>query len=143
MSPAWNFGFRTLYATLALLDPLIRAWWSRAGMGNVVELVAPGRRTGRTRSVMVGLLHAGGRQYLGHPNGPVAWTYNVEAAGGGELEVHGVGRIPFRVTRLEPGPEREAAIRATWQHPFPGNVIYRLARRHILAVGVYYRVEPT
>lgn len=142
MSPVWRLGFRLLYAFLALTDPLIRAWWSRAGMGNVVELVAPGRRTGKRRSVMVGLLHANGRQYLGHPNGPVAWTRNVEAAGGGELNLHGVGPIPIRVVPLPRGEEREAAIRATWQHPFPGNVIYRLARGHILEAGVYYRVEP-
>ena len=34
-------------------------------------------------------------------------------------------------------------IRATFrQHPFPGNVLYWLARRHVRAVGTYYRIEP-
>jgi hypothetical protein len=34
-------------------------------------------------------------------------------------------------------------IRATvHQQPFPGNVFYRAAQRHIAAVGVYHRLEP-
>jgi hypothetical protein len=43
--------------------------------------------------------------------------------------------------RLDAGPERDRAIAATSQHVFPGNVVYRLARRHIRAVGVYFALE--
>ena len=132
-----------MYALLAIADPLIRGWYARAGLGNVVELVVRGRRTGRRRSVLVGLLHAGDRQYLGHPNGHTAWTRNLEASGVGELSGPWGGPLPFRAVRLPDGAERRDAILATWQHPFPGNLVYRLGRRHILARGVYFRVEPS
>jgi hypothetical protein len=48
-----------------------------------------------------------------------------------------------RVTRLEPGSERDGVIRATWvQQPFPANLLYRAARAHVAAVGVFLRLEP-
>jgi hypothetical protein len=48
-----------------------------------------------------------------------------------------------RSARLDPGPERERVIDATFhQHPFPGNVVYYLARHHIQAVGEFFRLEP-
>ena len=44
--------------------------------------------------------------------------------------------------RLSAGPERTAVILASArQQPFRGNVVCRLARRHILAVGGYFRLE--
>lgn len=131
-----------MYAGLRLLDPLIRVWWRGYGLGNVVELVTPGRRTGRPRSVLVGLLVADGQWYVGHPNRHVSWTRNLAAAGEGTVRVHGVAAVAVTAVLLPPGHERDAAIRATSQHPFPGNVIYRLARRHIQAVGVYFRLDP-
>ena len=27
------------------------------------------------------------------------------------------------------------------QHPFPGNLVYRAARAHIRAVGVYFEID--
>jgi hypothetical protein len=51
--------------------------------------------------------------------------------------------LEFRVTRVLEGPEYEAVIRATDQHPFPGKVIYRLARRHVRAAGICYRLAPS
>jgi hypothetical protein len=54
------------------------------------------------------------------------------------------GRPEIRVvpTLLRVGPERERVIRATFrQHPFPGNVLYRLAGGHIRDVGRFYRLE--
>lgn len=119
----------------------MRALWLRVGLGNVVELRVPGRRTGRTRSVLLGLLRDENRWFLGHPNGDVAWTRNLEEAGGGELVFH--GRPPLRVTatRLSTGELRDRAIASTGQHAFPGNLVYRLARAHILAAGTYFLVE--
>ena len=44
---------------------------------------------------------------------------------------------------LGSGAERDAVIRATGeQQPFPANVLYRCARRHILSEGRYFRLEP-
>ena len=142
MSRAWFRIFRLLYWALGWLDPAIRAAHRAVGIGNVVELRVPGRRSGRPTSTLLGLLRADGQMYLGHPNGDCGWTRNVEAAGGGELVVRGLPPVEFRAVRLAPGPEREAAIGSTGQHPFPGNAIYRLGRRHVLAAGTYFRLEP-
>jgi hypothetical protein len=49
-------------------------------------------------------------------------------------------RVAFRV-KYRILAERESVIRATGQQPFPGNLSYRLGRRHIRAVGVFFRLE--
>ena len=141
----WPLFFRALYRLLRLLDPLLRWAW-RAGLpllGRSVDVRVPGRRTGRLRSTLVTLLTVDGRRYIGHPNGPTAWTRNLDARDEAEL-MFGDGTVQ-RVRAIRPGTpvEREAVIRATWtQQPFPGNVIYSLARHHVRRVGVYYRLMP-
>jgi hypothetical protein len=43
---------------------------------------------------------------------------------------------------LPSGPERDEVILATSeQQPFPGNLLYGAARRHILSEGRYFRLE--
>ncbi len=140
-SGAWSVYLRIQYRLIRVLDPITRTVWRAFGLGNVVELRVPGRKTGRERRVLIGLLKEGGAWYVGHPNGHAAWTRNLEAAGAGQLSMSWPGSVPIVARRLEPGPERDRAIAATSQHVFPGNVVYRLARRHILAVGVYFAVE--
>lgn len=142
VSRAWSWVFRVLYAFLGLVDPLIRSWFESFGLGNVVEVRLVGRRSGRPRTVLLGLLRTTDQLYLGHPNGEVAWTLNLASAGRGELRWHQGPALEFRPVRLADGNEREAAIQATDQHPFPGNVIYRAGRGHIREVGVYFRLEP-
>ena len=143
MSGFWHRAFSVQYWILALIDPLVRAVWRRFGIGNVVALTV-GRRTGKgSRSRLVGLLRVGDRRYLGHPNGEVGWTRDLEAAGEASYRSPESAGSAFRAVRLHDGPEREAAIRATWQHPFPGNVVYRLGRRHVRRTGVFFRVEAT
>jgi hypothetical protein len=141
-SRAWRLGFRALYALLWLLDPLLRMIWLQSGLGNVIQVTIPGRSTGRPRRTLLGLLSTGGEWYLGHPNGPSQWTRNLDAAGG-RLQLAWPGQPPvsFRADPLLPGPERDQVILATNQHPFPGDLIYRLGRRHVLAAGHYYRLE--
>ena len=142
-SNRWRRALRIEYRLIRFVDPLVRPVYLAAGLADTAELVARGRRTGRRRSVLVGLLELEGRWYVGHPNGEAAWTRNLEAAGGGEILRRGQGPLGVRAVRLADGPERDAAIAATWhEHPFPGNVIYWLARRHIRAVGAYFRLEP-
>jgi hypothetical protein len=121
---------------------MVRTQWRALGLGNVVELRVAGRRTGHIRSVLLGLLQHEGHWFLGHPNGDVAWTRNLEAAGTADLVFHGRPSLTIRATRLPPGPLRDRAILSTGQHVFPGNVVYRLARRHIRAVGTYFEVVP-
>jgi deazaflavin-dependent oxidoreductase (nitroreductase family) len=144
-SAAWSVAFRLMYRGLRLLDPLIRSWIAggRPGLDGVVELRYAGRRTGRPRRTLVTLLDVDGRWYVGHPNGSAKWVRNLEAAGVVEIEPASALGSTFAVVRLEPGPERDAVIRATWtQQPFPADLIYRAARRHVAAVGVYHRLEP-
>ena len=89
------------------------------------------------------ILDVDGRWYVGHPNGPAGWVRNVAAAGVVEIEPAGALGARFAVVPLGPGPERDAVIRATWtQQPFPANLVYRAARRHVAAVGVYHRLDP-
>lgn len=141
-SAAWHRYFPIQYRLIRLVDPLVRWWWISAGLGNVVELRVPGRRTGLPRRVLLGLLRDGDQWFLGHPNGDVAWTHNLAAAESAEIVFSGGRVIPVRATRLPPGDARDRAIAATRQHLFPGNLIYRLARPHIRAVGSYFRLEP-
>lgn len=138
----WRRALPAMYAVLKLLDPIIRAEWRATGigLGNVVELRVAGRRTGRYRSILLTLLRDGERWFLGHPNGHVAWTLNLEAAGTADLKFPRSVLMPVRARRLE-GDERDVAIRTTSQHPFPGNLVYRAARAHIRAVGVFFEIK--
>jgi len=142
MSSFWRRAFRVQYRLLAWMDPLIRAVWRRYGIGNVHD-VRVARRGGRgERSRLLGLLHANGAMYLGHPSGDVGWTRDLAAAGGGVLRYPNGVEWRFSAARLPAGDEREQAIRATSQHPFPGNLVYRLGRGHVRAAGVFFRIEP-
>lgn len=142
MSRTWRIAFRALYQFLRFADPLIRGWYRAYGVGNVRELRVRSRRSGRTRSVLVGILEGPDGLYLGHPDGHVEWTLDLEAAGEGELRWRDGPAIAFRPVLLEAGSERDAAIEATDQHPFPGNLVYGLARSQIREVGVYFRLDP-
>lgn len=137
----WRRYLPIQYRLIRLLDPLVRSQWRAFGLGNVVELRVAGRRSGRIRTVLLGLLEAEGRWFLGHPNGDVDWTRNLEAAGTADLAFHGRPTLTIRATRLPNGYLRDRAILATRQHVFPGNIVYRLARRHIRAVGTFFEVE--
>jgi hypothetical protein len=140
-SSAWRLYLRAQYRLIRLLDPVIRTFWRGYGLGNVVELRVAGWRTGHSRRVLLGLLRDGEHWFLGHPNGDVPWTRNLEAAGEAELTLRWPGEIRVRATRLPPGDLRDRAILATGQQVFPGNIVYRLARAHVRAVGVYFLIE--
>lgn len=131
-----------MYGLMASLDPAIERVWRRGSLRKTVQLVTIGRRTGLERRSFLGLLRIGDRQYLGHPDLPCPWTLNLEAAAGGRMRFSDGRLVAFRAVLLEPGLERDAVIRATFrQHGFPGSVIYWIFRRHIFAVGRFYRLE--
>jgi hypothetical protein len=140
-SGAWRRYLRIQYRIIRMLEPVIRPFWRGYGLGNIVELRVVGRQSGTPRIFRLGLLQAGGHWFLGHPNGDVAWTRNLEAAGTAELVLSWPTTIPIRATRLPHGELRDQAILATSQQVFPGNVVYRLARRHVRAVGTYFLIE--
>jgi hypothetical protein len=132
---------RLLYAVLRAMDPLLRWGWSRAAIGITSRLTVPGRRSGQARSVLVGLINVEGRWYVGHPNGEVAWTANLRASRRATLAPTPAVAVEVAAEPLGPGPERDAVIVATAaQQPFPANLVYRLARRHILSEGRYFRL---
>jgi hypothetical protein len=134
-----------MYRGLRLIDPLIRSWRanSLAGLDGIVEASIVGRKSGQPRTRLVTLLSVGDEWYIGHPNGETAWTRNAEAAGVVRIDPPSAHGSAFRVVRLPPGPERDAVIAATRaQQPFPANLVYRAATRHISAVGVYFRLVP-
>jgi hypothetical protein len=140
VSRFWRKAYRVQYRILAIIDPLVRAVWRRLGIGNVIDFEVAHRDGGGSRTRLLGLLRVADRWYVGHPNGPVGWTRDLEAAGEATIRWHDGTAAGVRAQRLEPGEEREAAIRATGQHPFPGNLMYRLGRRHVRAVGVFFRL---
>ncbi len=130
------------YRTIGAVGPLTERAWRHFGIGNVVRVVLVGRRSGQERPILLGLLRVGGHRYLGHPDRACAWTHNLEAAGGGELEARDGRRERFAATLLEPGPERDAVIRATFhQHPFPGGPLYWLFRGNLREHGRFYRLS--
>jgi hypothetical protein len=136
----WRAAFRLQYRILAAIDPFVRRVWRRKGIGNIVELEVA-RRTGRSsRARLVGVLHDNGRSYIGHPNGDAGWTRDLEATGEGVIRYHNGTEWRFTAERISAGDERERVIRSTGQHPFPGNLVYRLGRRQVRAVGVYFRL---
>ena len=144
-SVAWHLGLRVMYRFLRLLDPLIRSGLRMGvgGLDGVVAVHVAGRRSGSDRSTLITLLHVDANRYIGHPNGDAGWTRNVEVAGIIRIDPPTADGDTFSVVRLPPGPERDAVIRATrTQQPFPGNLVYRAANRHIAAVGVYFRLVP-
>ena len=121
--------FRVTYAFLRLVDPLVRWTWFSVGLGITAKLTVRGRRSGRERSVLVGLIRVGGAWYVGHPNGEVAWTANLRAARKAVIAPRPEARVEVIATPLANGPERDEVIAATSeQQPFPGNLLYGAAR---------------
>jgi deazaflavin-dependent oxidoreductase (nitroreductase family) len=133
-----------MYWFIGFMDPVIHSSWRASGMGlrNVVELRVAGRRSGVYRKTLLTLLRAGDQWFLAHPNGETNWTRNLEAAGTADIAFRGLAPVSVQARRLEPGELRDRGIRSTGQHPFPANLVYRLARAHIRAVGVFFALDP-
>jgi hypothetical protein len=143
-SAIWRLVFRVAYRFLRLIDPLIRAAWRARlpGLGSTVDLVITGRRSGHERRTLLTLLSIDGAWYVGHPNGPSAWTRNLAVAGSATLETPNGDRSEVVAVQLAEAGERSRVISLTPAlQPFPGNLLYGLAQRHIHAVGVYFRLE--
>ncbi|MFH0751397.1 MAG: nitroreductase/quinone reductase family protein [Chloroflexota bacterium] len=139
----WGAWWRGWYRLLRLVGGPLDRLAMAPGFGNLVVLRVVGRRSGRERVLPLGLLTVGGRRYLGHPSGDTSWTLNLRAAPSATIESARLPRARVRPVLLGPGPERDAAVRASFrQHPFPGNAMYRLAGRHVAATGVFFRLEP-
>lgn len=138
----WARWWRGWYRSLRLVEAPLAWLTRRRGFGNLVMVQVVGRRSGQLRELPLGLLTVDGARYLGHPSGDCGWTLNLRAAGWATIERAGRPRARVTAVALEGGPERDAVIRASFQqHPFPGNLLYRLARRHVQASGVFFRLS--
>lgn len=93
--------------------------------------------------MLVGLIRLDGSWYVGHPNGEVAWTANLRSALRARIAPRPEAPLEVSAQPLPDGAERDAVIVATAeQQPFPANLLYRGARRHILSEGRYFRLDP-
>src|SRR5439155_15732724 len=110
VSPFWSITLRLFYWVISRLQPLVRLWVEGVGFGNVVELIVVGRRTGRRRVVLLGLLRVDARWYLGHPNGPANWTQNLDFAGTATLVLPHLAPIEIRPELLPDSEERRRVI---------------------------------
>ena len=138
----WATWWRAWYRLLRVAERPLTWLTLRRGFGNLVILRVAGRRTGRDRSLPLGLLSVGEQRYVGHPSGDTGWTLNLRAADEAELESASIVGARVRAVVLERGSERDAVVQATFrQHPFPGDLFYRLAGRHVSATGVFFRLE--
>jgi hypothetical protein len=143
-SSLWRLAFRIAYRLLRIIDPLIRLAWRAGlpGLGSTVDLVVTGRRSGRERRTLLTLLSIDDTWYVGHPNGPCAWTRNLDTASEAHLQTPNGEASQVVATRITDAAERSRVISLTPAlQPFPGNILYGLAQRHIQAVGVYFRLE--
>jgi hypothetical protein len=106
------------------------------------EFAFVGRRSQRERRLLLGLYQIGGAWYIGHPNGTSHWIRNMEAAGGCTVVLRDGTSIRVTPSEVLDPVERERVIRGIGEQPAPAGPIFRGARRHILAVGRYFRLTP-
>jgi hypothetical protein len=106
------------------------------------ELVVAGRRTGAERCVLVSLLRVDGSWYVGHPNGDSAsWVRDLRTAGSAIVRLRDGCEVLVTPIELATGIERDRAIDAAGMQPAPAGQLYRLARRHVRAVGSFFRLD--
>jgi hypothetical protein len=134
----WRQLFRGL---LGSPKPMVRAVWRISPGMPFADVLIVGRHSGIERRSLLSILIVDGRWYVGHPNGRSHWARNLTRAGHAVVLRNGV-RTVVRARQLAEGPERDAAIRATSQQPFPANLLYRAGRQHIDAHGTYFRLDP-
>ena len=80
---AWRVMWRAIYGVTRRISPMTRllvALRIPTFHNEVAELPLVGRRSGRARPVIVGLIRHGDHWYVGHPNGPRPWLANLAAA---------------------------------------------------------------
>jgi deazaflavin-dependent oxidoreductase (nitroreductase family) len=106
------------------------------------EVLVVGRKSGTERSYLLTLIDVDSRWAIGHPNGRSQWVRNLEAAGRAVVVHRDGSRTEAAATLLPDGPERDAAIAFVGRQPFPAGPIYRHGRKHVTAVGCYFRLVP-
>jgi hypothetical protein len=141
-SPFWTTVFRLLF--LATPTRLVGVDGRRFGYGPIEEVVIRSRKTGADQHLFLVVARTGDGWIVGHPNGERAqWVRNLAAAGSADVIDRFGAKIPVRAPLLLPGPDRDAAIDEHTRQQVPGpRQLYRLARKHIRAMGAYFRLDP-
>jgi hypothetical protein len=144
-SLGWRITWRAAYAVVRHLGSIVRLCAAAdvpTFSDRILELALVGRRTGRSRTVLVTLITYRGSWYVGHPNGRAGWLANLGAAEAVPARVLGQPPLRVRSVPLALGPERTAVILETArQQPILARTLYRAAQGHILRAGVYHRLE--
>jgi hypothetical protein len=140
-STATRRAFELVFATTP--TPLMRFLHRRGVLAPIQEVRVVGRRSGIERSFLAVVAETDEGWFIGHPNGRRAqWVRNLLHAGSGTV-VRADGQcLAVRATELH-GEARIAAIdahRASQRQPFRS--MYARGRRHILATGTYFRLDP-
>lgn len=119
---------------LRLLNPTVRRLISAGlptGAPNVL-LTTRGRRSGKMRSVPLGLLELDGRRFVQASYGETGWVANLRADGAATLTWPGGRNLPFRAVELT--PEEGAAVLE--------RALARYRRSRLLRVLVGSRFRP-
>lgn len=99
---------------LRLVNPLARRLITAGlptGAPNVL-LTMRGRRSGKLRSVPVGMLELGGRSYVQSSYGEMGWVANLRADGEATVVHSGGRRVPVQAVELSPEEGGELLQRA-------------------------------
>lgn len=100
-----------------------------------------GRRSGRPRTVPLGILDLDGRWYVQASYGETGWVANVRADGDATITYPGGRSVPVRAIELSP-EEAGAVLRRTLQGFRRSRVLRALLGRHFRPpIGVMWRLR--
>lgn len=120
--PPWN---RVAGVFLRLFNPLARGMISAGiptGAPNVL-LTVRGRRTGKPRTVPLGMLEFDGAWYVQACYGETGWVANLRASGEATVTHPGGRRVPVRAIELS--PEEAGAVLQRALEPFGRSRVFR------------------
>jgi hypothetical protein len=66
---------------------------------------------------------------------------DLRAAGTAIVRLRDGREIRVAATEMTFGPERDRAIETTGRQPAPAGQLYRIAQRHVRAVGCFFRLD--
>lgn len=140
-SRAWRAVFGLVFRLTP--DRLTLFVSSRDRSAPMREVIVAGRRTGLQRKVVLSVFEIGGHWYVAHPNGERAqWVRNMHASRSAVVIGRDGRHVNVVCIPVDRGSEREAVLAATNRQPFPANLVYRLARRHVTAAASCFRLLP-
>jgi deazaflavin-dependent oxidoreductase (nitroreductase family) len=142
-SPRLDVRNRVGGRLLRLANPLVRRLISAGlptGAPNVL-LSMRGRRSGKLRTVPVGIVDLGGRSFVQSSYGETGWVANLRADGEATVIYPGGRRIPVQAIELSP-EEGGAVLRGALQRFRRSRVLRALLGPHFRPpIGVLWRLR--